>query len=158
YVSSKDDLLALMFDASLEAPPTRPPTAGWRAGLTRWGHEVFGAYRAHPWALDIPITGPPALPNQLAWLDWGLATLDDSELSVGERLSVMLLISGYVRSIATLTRDIGAGHEKAGSTPAEVQADYQALLESLVTLERFPALYAAVHGGLFTDGDPDDLE
>jgi hypothetical protein len=126
--------------------------------MIRWAGGVFAAYRSHPWALDIPITGPPALPNQLAWLDWGLAALDRTGLDIGERLSVMLVVSGYVRSTATLTRDIGAGHEKAGSTPAHVQAEYQALLESLVTEERFPSLHAAIHGGLFTDGDPDDLE
>jgi AcrR family transcriptional regulator len=158
YVSSKDDLLALMFDGILEEPPPRARRRGWRSEMIRWADEVFGAYRRHPWALDIPITGPPALPNQLAWLDWGLAALDRTGLDIDERLSVMLVVSGYVRSIATLTRDIGAGHEKAGSTPAQVQADYQALLESLVTPDRFPSLHAAVHGGLFSDGDPDDLE
>jgi len=57
-----------------------------------------------------------------------------------------------------LTRDIAGGHERAGSTPAEVQADYEALLGALVTASRFPALHAAVTSGLFTDGDPDDLE
>ena len=126
--------------------------------MRRWAEGLFAVYRLHPWALDIPITGPPALPNQLAWLDWGLAELDATGLEIGERLSVMLLLSGYVRNVAMLTRDIAGGHERAGSTPASVQADYEALLGSLVTARRFPALHAAVHGGLFTDGDPDDLE
>jgi AcrR family transcriptional regulator len=158
YVSSKDDLLALMFDAAVGDPPPRARRRGWRTGLTRWAHGVFESYRRHPWALDIPITGPPALPNQLAWLDWGLAAMEATTLEISERLSVMVLLSGYVRSVATLTRDIAGGHQRAGSTPASVQADYEALLGSLVTAARFPALHAAVHGGLFTDGDPDDLE
>ncbi len=158
HVSSKDDLLALMFDAALGDMPPRARRRGWRTGLTRWAHGIFAAYRHHPWALDIPITGPPALPNQLAWLDWGLAELDSTALEIGERLSVMLLLSGYVRNVAALTRDLASGHERAGSTPASVQADYEALLGSLVTESRFPTLHAAVRGGLFTDGDPDDLE
>jgi AcrR family transcriptional regulator len=158
HISSKEDLLALMFDAAIGAVPPRVRRRGWRNGLTRWAHGVFDSYRRHPWALDIPITGPPALPNQLAWLDWGLTELAATDLEIGEQLSVMLLLSGYVRNVAVLTRDIAGGHERAGSTPASVQADYEALLASLVTPERFPALHAAVHGGLFTDGDPDDLE
>jgi AcrR family transcriptional regulator len=158
YVSSKDDLLALMFDAAVGDAPKRGRRRGWRAGLRRWAEGLFAVYRLHPWALDIPITGPPALPNQLAWLDRGLAELDGTGLEIGERLSVMLLLSGYVRNVAVLTRDIAGGHERAGSTPASVQADYETLLGSLVTARRFPALHAAVHGGLFTDGDPDDLE
>jgi AcrR family transcriptional regulator len=158
YVSSKDDLLALMFDAAIPPDPPRGRRRGWRRGLDRWAHELFAVYRSHPWALDIPITGPPALPNQLAWLDWGLAEMDDTALELGERLSVMLVLSGYVRNVAMLTRDISSGHQRAGSTPLEVQAQYQSLLEALVTSDRFPALHDAVHAGMFTDGDPDDLE
>ena len=37
------------------------------------------------------------MPNQLAWLDWGLAEMEGTALEIGERLSVMLLLSGYVR-------------------------------------------------------------
>jgi AcrR family transcriptional regulator len=158
HVSSKDDLLALMFDAAIGDVPPRSRRRGWRHGLTRWAHGVFDSYRRHPWALDIPITGPPALPNQLAWLDWGLNELAPTDLPLGEQLSVMLLLSGYVRNVATLTRDMAGSHERAGSTPASVQAEYQALLSSLVRADRFPALHAAITGGLFTDGDPDDLE
>ena len=159
YVSSKDDLLALMFDAAIgdvaDAGP--PPRAGGR-GCGGGREGLFAVYRLHPWALDIPITGPPALPNQLAWLDWGLAELDDTGLEIGERLSVMLLLSGYVRNVAMLTRDLASGHERAGSTPAAVQADYEALLGSLVTARRFPALHAAVRGGLSPTATRDDLE
>ena len=67
----------------------------------------------------------------------------------------MLLLAGYVRNVATLTRDITSG--RAGSTPAEAEARFQALLEVLVTADRFPALHAAVSDGLLSDSDPDDL-
>jgi AcrR family transcriptional regulator len=157
YVSSKDDLMTLMFDAAIGPVPPRRRRTGWRLGLTRWAREVFAVYRRHPWALDIPITGPPALPNQLAWLDWGLAEMERTALDLPERLNVMLLLSGYVRNVAQLTRDITGDHERSGTTPAEVEAHYEAVLESLVTRDRFPALHDAVHGGLLTDGDPDDL-
>lgn len=116
----------------------------------------MGAYGRHPWALDIPIMGPPALPNQLAWLDWGLGELEGTGLGAAERLSVMLLVSGYVRNVAQLTRDITTQHARAGSTPAEVGEHYQALLEQLVTPERFPHLHGALSAGLLTDGSEDD--
>jgi AcrR family transcriptional regulator len=157
YVSSKDDLLVLMVDAAMGPPPPRRRTRGWRPGLRHWVHDLFDRYQAHPWALDVPITGPPALPNQLAWLDRGLAELARTDLELAEQLSVMLLLAGFVRNAATLARDIAGGHEQAGSTPAEAEAQYQSLLEALVTAERFPALHAAVRGGLLSDSDPDDL-
>ena len=128
-------------------------------GLRRWCHELLAAYGRHPWALDIPITGPPALPNQLAWLDRGLGELEPTGLPAAERLSVMLLVSGYVRNVAQLTRDLSSQHARAGSTPAEVGEQYQLLLEQLVTRERFPHLYDALFAGLLTDGSAeDDLE
>jgi len=159
YVASKDDLVALMFDAAMEPVPARGRRRGWRRGLHRWAHELMASYGRHPWALDIPITGPPALPNQLAWLDWGLGELEGTGLGAAERLSVMLLVSGYVRNVAQLTRDLTAQHAQAGSTPAEVGEQYQQLLEQLVTRERFPHLHDALFAGLLTDGSAeDDLE
>ena len=56
-------------------PPTGP-SAGMAARPAALGEELLAVYGRHPWALDIPITGPPALPNQLAWLDWGLGELE----------------------------------------------------------------------------------
>lgn len=159
YVASKDDLVALMFDAAMDPVPPRGRRRGWRPGLHRWCHELMAAYVRHPWALDIPITGPPALPNQLTWLDWGLGELEDTGLGAAERLSVMLLVSGYVRNVAQLTRDITSQYARAGSTPAEVGEQYQALLVQLVTRERFPHLHDALFAGLLNDGSAeDDLE
>src|SRR5690242_12324826 len=36
YVAAKDDLLELMVDAALGAPPPAAPGEDWRAGLLRW--------------------------------------------------------------------------------------------------------------------------
>jgi hypothetical protein len=35
-------------------------------------------YLAHPWVLDIPITGSPTTPSGAAWLDAGLQVLADT--------------------------------------------------------------------------------
>lgn len=156
YVASKDDLVTLMFDAVLEPLPPRRRHAGWRAGLRTWAHELMDVHLRHPWLVDVPITGPPAMPNQLAWLDWGLGELDDSGLPAAERLSVMLLLSGYVRNVAQLRRDILSEQRRAGTSSAEVNARYQELLGQLVTRERFPHLHDALRAGLLTDGDEDD--
>ena len=74
YVAAKDELLALMVDAALGAPGA-PPDADedWRAGLARWAWTYHDALRRHPWVLRVPISGPPVTPNQVAWLEDGLA-------------------------------------------------------------------------------------
>ena len=159
YVASKDDLLALMFDAAMDPVPTRGRRRGWRRGLHRWAHELMASYRRHPWALDIPITGPPALPNQLAWLDWGLAELEGTGLGAAERLSVMLLLSGYVRNVAQLTRDITSSTPAPARPPPRSASSTRRCSSSSSPRDRFPHLHAAVFAGLLTDGSAeDDLE
>ena len=103
YVAAKDELLALMADLSFEAPPAaRRPEETWRDGLSRWAWSELGVYRRNPWVLRIPISGPPVTPNAMAWLERGLDCLGDTGLPEGEKLSVMLLLTGFVRSQATL--------------------------------------------------------
>ena len=59
-------------------------------------------YRRNPWVLRIPISGPPVTPNTMAWLERGLGACGDTGLKEGEKLSVILLLTGFVRSQATL--------------------------------------------------------
>ena len=61
YVATKDELLLLMVDAALGLPPEATDGAaasGWRAGLEGWGTAVYDRYLRHPWAVQVPISGP----------------------------------------------------------------------------------------------------
>src|SRR5919112_1695021 len=87
--------------------PERPAAGkGWRAGMERWAWTYHDALRRHPWVLRVPISGPPVTPNQIRWLEDGLTALRDTGLSEPEKLSVILLVSGYVRNEATLAADV----------------------------------------------------
>jgi AcrR family transcriptional regulator len=161
YVAAKDELLALMVDAAA-GPPPAPPTGGegWREGLSRWAWSELGMHRRHPWVVRVPIGGPPATPNQVAWLEQGLRCLRDTGLEEGEKLSVILLLTGYVRNYATLEADLaeasarsGAG---AGAAGQSTMSDYGRLLAGLTDAERFPALHAVIAAGVLDE--PDDLD
>jgi AcrR family transcriptional regulator len=149
YVAAKDELLALMVDAALGAPPAAPPpNEGWRAGLSRWAWAYHDALRRHPWTLQVP-SGPAVTPNLTAWLEDGLRSLGETGLAEAEKLSVMLLLSGYVRNEATLVADLGAGEE--------IMPAWGRQLAALTGPERFPALHAALASGVFDqDDEPDD--
>jgi AcrR family transcriptional regulator len=73
YLATKDELLTLMMDAAVGSPPVAPSDAGWREALVRWAWGYLAVLRRHPWMLRVPISGPPATPNHLAWLEVGLA-------------------------------------------------------------------------------------
>lgn len=157
HVPSKDDLLALAQDEALGDPPDRGPGHGdgdddWRSGLAAWARDIVAAYRAHLWLLDIPISGPPAMPRSIAWLERALTLLADTPLTHGERLSVVLLLSSYSHSQAQLMRDLERGRERSGLDDEQVVDRYGQVLAQVVTVERFPALHAALHDGLFTIG------
>src|ERR671921_1310266 len=101
YVAAKDELLALRAALSSADPPARRgPEESWRDGLARWAWTELATYRRNPWVLRIPISGPPVTPNAMAWLERGLDCLRDTGLREDEKLSVILLLTGYVRNQA----------------------------------------------------------
>jgi AcrR family transcriptional regulator len=154
YVAAKDELLALMADLSFEAPPAaRRPEETWRDGLSRWAWSELEVYRRNPWVLRIPISGPPVTPNAMAWLERGLDSLRDTGLPEGEKLSVMLLLTGFVRSQATLQADVAAAQPGP-----ELMGAYGRLMARLTDPERFPALHAVLAAGVFDEPDDGDFD
>lgn len=155
YVTSKEELLALMVDTGL-GPPDVPPEvrrAGWRTGLQWWATSVRDAYRSHPWTLKVPITAPPLGPNNVAWMEAALDAMAETPLNEPEKVSTLLLISGFVRNDATLSSDIAAARQ--ATPPSQT---YGTILAQLVDPTRFPAVCRAIASGTFDDDDANDLD
>jgi AcrR family transcriptional regulator len=151
YVAAKDELLALMVDAAFGPPPGPADEPGWRAGLARWAWAQHAVLRRHPWIVRIPIGPPPITPNVTAWMENGLRALGDTRLAEEDKLSVMLLLSGFVRNEATVAAEITA------TAQPEVMVPWGRLLAELTDDGRFPALRAALASTAFAqDDDPDD--
>lgn len=147
YVTAKDELLTLMVDAGYGTPP-EPVPADWRAGLTRWAWAEFKALISRPWLVQVPITGPPVTPNQLAWLESGLKSLSRTGLGAAEKMSAILLLTGYSRNAATLAIQIVA------PPGAQIMPDYAAVIRKLIDPNTYPELTAVVDSGIF-DADDD---
>ncbi|MCG5448205.1 MULTISPECIES: TetR/AcrR family transcriptional regulator [Micromonospora] len=158
YVGSKDELLMLMVDTGYGPPPGPPaPEDDWRAALTRWAWAEHEALRQRSWLLHVPISGPPITPQQLGWMEDGLRCLDGTALGEGEKMSVLLLITGYVRNEATLTSQVAEGSRAAGVEPSEMMPAYGRLVARLIDPARFPALHRVLSAGVLAqDDDPDD--
>ena len=158
YVGAKEELLALMADLPFESPPgPRGPEEGWREALSRWAWTELAVYRRNPWVLRIPISGPPVTPNAIAWLERGLDSLRGTGLREDEKLSVILLVTGYVRNQGTLQADIAAA-QAAGAAPQgpEMMSSYGRVLARLTDPERFPALHAVIAAGVLDEPDEPD--
>jgi AcrR family transcriptional regulator len=152
HVASKDQLLALMFDAALEHPPDRLAAGDWRAQLTAWARAVLALIRQHPWWREIPITGPPMGPRNLEWFDRALGALADTGLAEGDKVLVVTGLLPLVHGQARLSLDLSAGY---AADPASFGDGYAAALARMVDPVRFPALSRVISAGVFGPGGPD---
>ena len=150
HVASKDELLLLMSDAAIEEPPSRLD-GDWREQLTTWASAVLAAIRRHPWHREIPISGPPIGPRNLAWFDRALAALGHTGLGEAEKVSVVLGLLLLVHGQARLSIDLAAGFAE---DPESFGAGYAAALTAVVDPARFPALGRVMAAGVFGPGGP----
>ena len=158
YVTSKDDLLLLMQDAACGAMlmPPFDPAIGWRQGLREFALGNVAILREHPWYLDIPISGIPMTPNNLAIVDWGLGYLQGLALTDQEKLAVIMLLSTYAREVGVVERDVSRARAEAAAGPQAPTA--AEVLQTLVAEERFPHLFPVLQSGAYTDQDPPGQE
>lgn len=159
YVTAKDELLELMVDSAYGPAPAGPgPGEGWRPGLSRWAWAELAAYRRHPWALAVPISGPPITPNAVSWLESGLQYLRGTGLSEGQKMSVMLLVTGYVRNAATVAVQVEAAFLNAAPSQNVAMSGYTRLLGKLIDAPRFPELTEVIASGVLDQADEWDDE
>ena len=90
--------------------------------------------------------------ENIAWLEDALECLAGTSLPEQQKLSAVLLVSGFVRNQATLTDDIAAG---SGGEP-EIPG-LGAAMSALIGPDGYPALRQAIaSGALDDDGGVDD--
>jgi AcrR family transcriptional regulator len=137
HVAGKEELVRRMLDTTLgTAPALRSP--GWRAGLEQWSRDMLAVLDAHPWGIDVPITGMLGTHAQLSWLDRGLEALRDTALDEGVKAELVLLLNGFVFWAARLRFQV------PDEAIEVVPPDFD--------LSAYPSLHVAVAAGIFEDG------
>lgn len=154
YVESKGELLELMVDTGMGPPPPPDGDASWRQGLSHWAWSQLAVYRENLWVVQVPLAGPPAYPNALGWLEQALYYMRETGLDESQKMSVILLLSNYVRIQATLEAQIDAAVRAAGLTGQEAMAGYGQLLRLLLDEHRFPQLMSVAAAGVLDKADP----
>ncbi|GIH17639.1 TetR/AcrR family transcriptional regulator [Rugosimonospora africana] len=158
YVSAKDELIDLMMDLAIGVPPEPDPGQGWRAGLTWFAQAYRDLLLQHSWMLRVRISAPPMTPNQIAWLEYALTYLRDTALTGSEKLSTVLMLSGYVRNVTGLEADITAAALAAGSTAEAAMLSYGQLYAKVVDPARFPETGKLIADGVMDQEDLPDNE
>jgi AcrR family transcriptional regulator len=149
YVKNKDELLLLMADQANGDQPPQPTPEAWRDGLETWARSIFAVYRRHAWLLRVPISGPPAGPSQLRWMEAGLGNLGGLDLPEALKLQTVQLLHGYARGEAQLSNDLNNLGPEAGTA-----AQYGAILRAVTTPVSHPSLARLLDSGVL-DGPTD---
>ncbi|MFD6888493.1 TetR/AcrR family transcriptional regulator C-terminal domain-containing protein [Streptomyces sp. NPDC059957] len=160
YVTAKEELYILMADAGVGTPPASSggSDAGWRELLSEWAYAQRAVLMANSWILRIPITGAPVSPNQLAWMDRGLAAMAGTALRESEKLSAIILIGGLVRNEATMAADMMDAIIKSGVSPDQVLGQYLRTLRLMTGPDTHPAVTGLLESDAFTGSDEPDFQ
>lgn len=137
YVPGRAELVALMIEAAVGAPPVPPPGADWRGQLDHWARQMYDRFRRHPWAITATVGARVMGPNELGWLERAVAALTGTGLNGGEMLDVAVLLLGHARNLA----------QQVSAMPTDTPE--QAMESGLAGLlrgreDQFPAVLAAV--------------
>ena len=152
YVATKDELLMLMVDEAFKTSPMGSGRERWRAALVLWAREHLDVLRRHPWVVRVSISGPPITPNQVLWFEKGLWSLRATNLTEGEKVSILLLLNGFVRNEALLKADLRIGADSS-SLAGDAKISYGRLLSDLIDAQHFPAISAVIAAGVFDQQD-----
>ncbi|MGO3325661.1 TetR/AcrR family transcriptional regulator [Gordonia sp. (in: high G+C Gram-positive bacteria)] len=151
HVGSKQELVQLMADAACTPRPPSVGSAGaWRADLRDTVTALWELYRRRPWLAHVPTESAPTGPNQMAWLDRALASLDVGNLGWDERLRIVMLLSGHVRQSILLTQDLAAGRP-ANEEQAASEARYGRAMRELIESDQLPQVSALLDSDVFAD-------
>lgn len=146
HVGSKHELLLLMMDAASEPVRAKKTTSQWREGLRSWAHDLWTLYQNRPWLPRVPVYRAPSGPHQIAWLERGFAQLASTNLTAKETLAALTLLSGFVRHSAMLQQELEEGREP-GQPQTESEREYGAMLNRVITSEKFPHTSAILTSG-----------
>ncbi|MGW4089188.1 TetR/AcrR family transcriptional regulator [Nocardia sp. NPDC004750] len=152
YVPGKAELVALMLDTALGAPPEL--SAGeeasendWRDLLRVWCETIYARFSAHPWSMEVSVGLRPVGPNEVAWMESALGALAGTGLTAAERLDTIVLLTGHARSLAQQVRVADADEFEK-----QIAAQFAEMVAAAA--DRYPAATAAfAEGGAVAGGD-----
>ncbi|MEV5961230.1 TetR/AcrR family transcriptional regulator [Kribbella sp. NPDC051952] len=139
YVPGKTELVAVMSDLAMGPPPERPGLP-WREALRTFAFDLYDGFMKHPWLLQSTIGRRPLGPNELTWMERGVAALSDSGLTGAEQLDSIFVLTSHVRNLGQQSttfpgRSIGLTEEGFSESLGEILR---------TEAERFPSLTAAL--------------
>ena len=145
YVTNKDELLQLMWNASVQgAGDLVLGGSTWRERLREWATVQRDMLDRHPWITQMPMAAPPVAPNSLTFVERGMEALDETGIEDADKLGVIGLISSYTLSEARMANDASRAAARAQADVGDGAAapwTFEGLLRELVDPDSYPHLF-----------------
>jgi AcrR family transcriptional regulator len=157
HVSGKDELFQLMWNASaLDLQDWRPEGETWRERLLSWAVVQRESIAANIWIVQLPMATPPLAPASLAWVELGLAALEEVDAPDYAKIRLLGLVSQHALIHCRMVFDERRAREVAAETG--VETDYGVLVRELADPETYPILWRVASAPLPEAGDGSDEE
>jgi AcrR family transcriptional regulator len=134
YVRTKDELLALVFDAimgEVVVPDDQPLPASWRDAITVIACRSRDSLRKHAWMFDIA-DEPAVGPNAVRHFDQSLQAVATVPGSLADKLDVLTMVDEYVFGFCM--------HERSSFHEVEDEQEMIDYVQELVDRGGFPTL------------------
>jgi AcrR family transcriptional regulator len=141
YVSSKDDLLDLMFDEVMsELVLPEPLPAGWREALTAIAQRTREVWQRHPWIASSIGERSAFGPNSMRHAEQSLAALNGLGLEGPEAFAVLAAVDDY--TLGHTMRQVGqeAALGRAGIDAEEWRRSMEPYWREMIATGEFPRL------------------
>lgn len=158
YVKNKAEMVAVMTDVAIGEPSDLGPVEdGWRARAERWARGIHATWQRHPWLPYVsewqgsagavrPISNArPMGPNEVGWVESGVAAFDGTPLDARERMDSVFLLSAHLRSTHGMTT--------SGVLPWTLDLPQDPVLDCL--RDKHGSSYPALSGVAAPGTDPD---
>ncbi|MFD5748320.1 TetR/AcrR family transcriptional regulator [Streptomyces sp. NPDC127033] len=142
YIPGKSELLDLMLN-HVQGETRDPPGGigpGWRPAVEAMARAVLALHQRHPWLLSVNQARPVLGPNAVRGLETTLSRLEDMGLSDPERVSVIIMVEGYVIGTARTQVHAIEAEKKTGITHEEFWKAQEPVLSRAMTSGVYPVM------------------
>jgi AcrR family transcriptional regulator len=152
YVTSRDELVALMIDHVYSAFSARPRTGDWRLDLAEAARRIRDVTLDHPWLAGRSVARLGLGPNFVRMLDSTLALVEGYGMSVDQMLDVLATLQAFVQGyvLEEITEQVATRITRL--TKSDAQKEQETRIRTIMESGRYPHFAKVV---IESEDDPD---
>lgn len=110
YVKSREEIVELMADLAIGAPPEGLPSGDWTESILRLANTQLLRHQEHGWLVRAALGSTNLGPNTLEWFEAYLLAMAKLEMPARTKMEVIALVTGLVSLFAQQ-------HQRAEASP-----------------------------------------